>query len=40
MEAGAVVRDAFGEELVTDDVEARRQLIAAGSTALADAIMP
>ena len=40
VEAGAVVRDAFGEELVTDDVEARRQLIAAGSTALADAIMP
>jgi myo-inositol-1(or 4)-monophosphatase len=40
VEAGAVVRDAYGEELVTDDVEARRQLIAAGTAALADALMP
>jgi hypothetical protein len=34
------VRDAHGEELVTDDVEARRQLIAAGTVAMADALMP
>jgi myo-inositol-1(or 4)-monophosphatase len=40
LEAGAIVRDAHGEELVTDDVEARRQLIAAGSLAIADALMP
>jgi fructose-1,6-bisphosphatase/inositol monophosphatase family enzyme len=40
VEAGAVVRDANGEELVTDDPKARRQLIAAGTVALADALMP
>ena len=40
VEAGAVVRDANGEELVTDDPKARRQLIAAGTAALADALMP
>ena len=40
IEAGAIVRDAYGEELVTDDVEARRQLIAAGSVTVADALMP
>lgn len=40
VEAGAVVRDANGEELVTDDPKARRQLIAAGTVALADALTP
>ena len=40
VEAGAVVRDANGEELVTDDPKARRQLIAGGTVALADALMP
>jgi fructose-1,6-bisphosphatase/inositol monophosphatase family enzyme len=40
VEAGATVRDANGEELVTDDPRARRQLIAAGTVALADALMP
>ena len=39
-EAGATVRDANGEELVTDDFNARRQLIAAGTETLADALMP
>jgi len=38
IEAGAVVRDAQGRELVTDDVDARRQLVAAGTPELADAI--
>ncbi len=38
IEAGAVVRDANGDELVTDDPNARRQLIAAGTPALADAL--
>jgi myo-inositol-1(or 4)-monophosphatase len=40
VEAGAVVRDANGEELATDDPKARRQLIAAGTVELADALMP
>jgi myo-inositol-1(or 4)-monophosphatase len=39
-EAGGLVRDANGEELVTDDPTARRQLIAAGTETLADALMP
>jgi myo-inositol-1(or 4)-monophosphatase len=38
IEAGAVVRDAQGRELVTDVDDARRQLVAAGTTELADAI--
>jgi fructose-1,6-bisphosphatase/inositol monophosphatase family enzyme len=37
-EAGAVVRDVAGEELVTADPDARRQLVAAGTTELADAL--
>jgi myo-inositol-1(or 4)-monophosphatase len=37
-EAGAVVRDVQARDLVTDDVEARRQLVAAGTPELADAI--
>lgn len=37
-EAGAVVRDARGEPLVTDSVHARRQLVAAGTASLADAL--
>ena len=40
VEAGAVVRDANGEALVTDDPKARRQLIAAGTMALCDLLMP
>ena len=40
VEAGAVVRDANGEALVTDDPKARRQLIAAGTVALCDVLMP
>ena len=40
VEAGATVRDANGDELVTDDPRARRRLIAAGTAALADALMP
>jgi myo-inositol-1(or 4)-monophosphatase len=39
IEAGATVRDANGDELVTDDVKARRQVIAAGTTELADALL-
>jgi myo-inositol-1(or 4)-monophosphatase len=39
IEAGAIVRDANGEELVTDDPRARRQLIGAGTVILADALM-
>jgi fructose-1,6-bisphosphatase/inositol monophosphatase family enzyme len=39
IEAGATVRDANGDELVTDDVTARRQVIAAGTTELIDALM-
>jgi myo-inositol-1(or 4)-monophosphatase len=40
IEAGAVVRDANGDELVTADPYARRQLIAAATEELADALMP
>ena len=40
VEAGAIVRDANGEELVTDDPDPRRQLIAAGTPQLADVLMP
>ena len=36
-EAGAIVRDANGDELVTADPDARRQVIAAGTPRLADA---
>jgi myo-inositol-1(or 4)-monophosphatase len=39
VEAGGVVRDARGRELVTDDTDARRQLVAAGTPELADALM-
>jgi fructose-1,6-bisphosphatase/inositol monophosphatase family enzyme len=39
IEAGAVVREANGDELVTDDPTARRQVIAAATDALADALM-
>ena len=39
IEAGAVVRDANGENLVTADPAARRQVIAAGTKELADALM-
>jgi fructose-1,6-bisphosphatase/inositol monophosphatase family enzyme len=35
VEAGAVVADAMGRDLVTDDVDARRQLIAAATPKLA-----
>ncbi|MCU1468204.1 MAG: inositol monophosphatase/fructose,6-bisphosphatase family protein [Actinomycetia bacterium] len=38
VEAGAVVCDAQGRDLVTDDIDARRQLVAAGTPELADAI--
>jgi myo-inositol-1(or 4)-monophosphatase len=38
VEAGAVVRDARGRALVTDDSDARRQLIAAGTPELAEAL--
>ncbi len=38
VEAGAVVRDARGRALVTDDCNARRQLIAAGTPELAEAL--
>jgi myo-inositol-1(or 4)-monophosphatase len=38
IEAGAVVREANGDELVTDDPKARRQVVAAGTDALADAL--
>jgi myo-inositol-1(or 4)-monophosphatase len=37
-EAGAVVREAHGEELVTTDVDARRRIVAAGTPELADAL--
>jgi myo-inositol-1(or 4)-monophosphatase len=40
VEAGAIVRDANGEELVTDDVTARRQLIGGATRELTDALMP
>jgi myo-inositol-1(or 4)-monophosphatase len=39
IEAGAVVLDAQGASLVTDAVEARRQLVAAGTKELADALL-
>ena len=38
IEAGAVVREANGDDLVTDDPKARRQLVAAGTATLADAL--
>lgn len=38
IEAGGVVRDGQGRDLVTDDIDARRQLIAAGTTELADTL--
>jgi myo-inositol-1(or 4)-monophosphatase len=38
VEAGAVVRDARGRVLVTDDCDARRQLVAAGTPELAEAL--
>ena len=38
VEAGAVVRDAQGRDLVTDAFDARRQLVAAGTPELADAL--
>ncbi len=37
-EAGAAVRDARGDELVTVDLDARRQIVAAGTPALLSAI--
>ncbi len=37
-EAGAIVRDVDGEEMVTDDVNARRQIVAAGTEELARAL--
>lgn len=40
IEAGAVVRDASGHDLETADPAARRQLIAAGTPELADALAP
>lgn len=40
VEAGAVVREANGDELVTDDPNARRQLVAAATETLADLLMP
>jgi fructose-1,6-bisphosphatase/inositol monophosphatase family enzyme len=40
VEAGAVVRDASGADLGTADPGARRQLIAAATDSLADALMP
>jgi myo-inositol-1(or 4)-monophosphatase len=39
IEAGATVCEANGDDLVTDDPSARRQVIAAGTAALADALM-
>lgn len=39
VEAGAVVREANGDELVTDDPTARRQVVAAATDSLADALM-
>jgi fructose-1,6-bisphosphatase/inositol monophosphatase family enzyme len=40
IEAGAVVRDANGEDLVTAEPAARRQVVAAATEELADALMP
>jgi len=39
LEAGATVRDAHGDELVTDDFTARRQLVAAGTDDLVNALI-
>ena len=39
VEAGAVVYDAGGAPIVTDDVDARRQIVAAGTRELADALL-
>ena len=39
VEAGAVVYDAQGAPLVTDAVDARRQIVAAGTRELADALL-
>ncbi len=38
-EAGAIVRDVHGQPLVTADVDARRQVVAAGTAQLADALV-
>jgi len=38
LEAGAVVRDAAGQPLVSDDIDARRQVVAAGTAELADTL--
>lgn len=40
IEAGAVVRDARGQELVVADFDARRQLVVAATVSLADELMP
>jgi fructose-1,6-bisphosphatase/inositol monophosphatase family enzyme len=40
LEAGAVVRDGQRRDLVTADIAARRQVIAAGTAQLADALEP
>jgi len=40
IEAGAVVRDANGDDLVTADPAALRQVVAAATAELADALMP
>jgi fructose-1,6-bisphosphatase/inositol monophosphatase family enzyme len=40
LEAGAVVCDANGDDLVTDDPQARRQVMAAATPELLDALMP
>jgi myo-inositol-1(or 4)-monophosphatase len=40
VEAGAVVRDAGGADLVTADPRVRRQLVSAATGPLADALMP
>ena len=39
IEAGAVARDAQDRDLVSDDISVRRQLVAAGTPELADALM-
>ena len=39
MESGAVVREANGDELVTSDPSARRQVVGAGTAQLADELM-
>jgi fructose-1,6-bisphosphatase/inositol monophosphatase family enzyme len=40
VESGAVVRDARGADLVVADFDARRQIVAAATDALADELMP